>query len=101
MAISGGARPEVALQSFNVTGRSTWCIYWCMKEWPEFSRHRELGWMSLGFMRTSVADQIKGGFAEVFRQLLRVFFCSDTFTFGMGCRFPLGDRRFLVQGYSW
>jgi hypothetical protein len=74
-----------------------------MKEWPEFFRHRELGWLSLGFIRTSIVSGIKGGIAEIMRRLWRIFFCGDDlgFSFPIGCRCPLEDGRlFLVQGHS-
>jgi hypothetical protein len=80
------------------TGRSTWCIYWCMREWPEFFRHRELGWLSLGFLRTSMVEGIAGGIANVVRKLLRVMFGGPGFSFDVGCRCPLVGEPFLVQG---
>ena len=62
-----------------------------MKEWPEFFRHRELGWLSLGFIRTSIVSGIKGGIAEIMRRLWRIFFCGDD----LGFSFP------IVVGVPW
>lgn len=42
------------------SGRQVWCIYWTFKELPEFLRHREVGWLSFGYIRTTLVSQIKG-----------------------------------------
>lgn len=79
-------------------GRSTWCVYWCFKEFPEWFRHRELGWLSFGFLRTSIVKKIEGGIAAVFRRMLHMFFRGPGFSFGVGVRCRLGGDVFLVQG---
>ena len=61
-------------------------------------RHRELGWFSLGFLRTSLVKHIIGGIAGIFRRILHLFFVGPGFAFPVGVRCPLRGDTFLVQG---
>jgi hypothetical protein len=65
---------------------------------PEFVRHREAGWLTFGYIRTSLVKNVKGGFGAIFALILRVFFVGPGCSLTVGLRLPFDGQLFFLQG---
>lgn len=79
------------------SGRLVMCVYWSLREFPEFLRCRSVGWIPFGFIRSSKLNELKGGLSNLGARILRIFFAKENFSFSMGCRLVVNDNNIFVK----
>jgi hypothetical protein len=82
-------RPDMA--------RKIQCVYFTWMELPYWFRSRKIGWLPLGFMKSSRLAQVEGGLAVLTKVIVKLCF-GEYFSFSIGVRCPFeGDTMFLVR----
>lgn len=59
------------------------CLQWTFAELPDWFRARKHGWFKLGYVTTSLVDQICGGMPALVKQILALFFSPNDFNFSV------------------
>ena len=80
------------------------CVYWVFAEFPEFLLSRTAAWPSLGFLKSSNAEELEGYMSEFMGYVLKIFLPEDerkdSFARGVLIATPGGKRICLKASFG-
>ena len=53
--------------------RTLQAIYWCFADWPQWVLQRTAAWPTFGVLRSSLAQKLPGGVAQLMKMVLLTF----------------------------